>query len=51
MRTLAAALVLLLCTAGWAQDKSLTLYTSLAPAEPGPLALRGSLFIRGDAKR
>jgi hypothetical protein len=45
MRTLAAALVLLLCTAGWAQDKSLTLHTSLAP-EPGPLALRGSLFKR-----
>jgi iron(III) transport system substrate-binding protein len=38
MRTLAAALVLFFCTAGWAQDKSLTLYTSLAPTESGPLA-------------
>lgn len=31
-------LSLLLCAAGWAQDKSLTLYTSLAPTESGPLA-------------
>jgi iron(III) transport system substrate-binding protein len=38
MRTLAAALLLLLCTAGWAQDKSVVLYTSLAPTESGPLA-------------
>jgi iron(III) transport system substrate-binding protein len=38
MRTLAAALVLFFCTAAWAQDKSLTLYTSLAPTESGPLA-------------
>jgi iron(III) transport system substrate-binding protein len=39
MRTLAASLVLFFCTAGWAQDRSLTLYTSLAPTESGPLAL------------
>jgi iron(III) transport system substrate-binding protein len=43
MRTLRAALSffllsLALCAAGWAQDKSLTLYTSLAPTESGPLA-------------
>ena len=38
MKTLAAALVLFLCTAAGAQDKSLTLYTSLAPTESGPLA-------------
>jgi len=43
MKTLAAALSVLLlshflCAAGWAQDKSLTLYTSLAPTESGPLA-------------
>jgi iron(III) transport system substrate-binding protein len=43
MRTLRAALSffllsLVLCAAGWAQDKSLTLYTSLAPTESGPLA-------------
>jgi iron(III) transport system substrate-binding protein len=43
MRTpLAARLLFLctacLCTAGWAQDRSLTLYTSLAPTESGPLA-------------
>jgi iron(III) transport system substrate-binding protein len=38
MRTLAAALVLFLCTAASAQEKSLTLYTSLAPTESGPLA-------------
>src|SRR4029453_8072786 len=43
MKTLAAALSVFLvshflCTAGWAQDKSLTLYTSLAPTESGPLA-------------
>jgi iron(III) transport system substrate-binding protein len=43
MRTPLAALVLFLCTAcpctaGWAQDRSLTLYTSLAPTESGPLA-------------
>jgi iron(III) transport system substrate-binding protein len=38
MRTLAAALSIFLCTAAWAQDKSLTLYTSLAPTESGPLA-------------
>ena len=43
MRTpLAALLVFLctacLCTAGSAQDRSLTLYTSLAPTESGPLA-------------
>ena len=43
MRTPLAALSLfllwhLLCAAGWAQDKSLTLYTSLAPTESGPLA-------------
>jgi iron(III) transport system substrate-binding protein len=43
MRTPLAALVLFLCTAclctaGLAQDRSLTLYTSLAPTESGPLA-------------
>src|SRR4026209_2957764 len=38
MKTLAAALFLFLCTAVSAQDKSLTLYTSLAPTESGPLA-------------
>jgi len=43
MKTLAAALSVLLlshllCAASWAQDKSLTLYTSLAPTESGPLA-------------
>jgi iron(III) transport system substrate-binding protein len=43
MRTPLAALVLFLCTACLctltaAQDKSLTLYTSLAPTESGPLA-------------
>jgi iron(III) transport system substrate-binding protein len=38
MRTLAAAFALFLCTAAWTQDKSLTLYTSLAPTESGPLA-------------
>ena len=43
MRTLAAALAVFLwchflCAAAWAQDKSLTLYTSLAPTESGPLA-------------
>src|SRR4029077_20263972 len=43
MRTPLAALVLFLCTAclctaGSAQDRSLTLYTSLAPTESGPLA-------------
>jgi iron(III) transport system substrate-binding protein len=38
MKTPLAALLLLLCTASWAQDKSLTLYTSLAPTESGPLA-------------
>jgi iron(III) transport system substrate-binding protein len=43
MRTPRAALSffllsLFLCAAGWAQDKSLTLYTSLAPTESGPLA-------------
>jgi iron(III) transport system substrate-binding protein len=43
MRTLRAALSVFLlshflCAAGWAQDKSLTLYTSLAPTESGPLA-------------
>src|SRR5215510_5908225 len=43
MRTPLAALVLFLCSAclctvAWAQDKSLTLYTSLAPTESGPLA-------------
>jgi iron(III) transport system substrate-binding protein len=43
MKTLAAALSVFLlshfiCAAGWAQDKSLTLYTSLAPTESGPLA-------------
>jgi iron(III) transport system substrate-binding protein len=37
-KTAAAALFLVLCTAAWAQDKSLTLYTSLAPTESGPLA-------------
>ena len=43
MRTPLAALVVFLCTAclrapAWAQDRSLTLYTSLAPTESGPLA-------------
>jgi iron(III) transport system substrate-binding protein len=38
MRTLAAALFLFLCTAASAQDKSVSLYTSLAPTESGPLA-------------
>ncbi|HEY7240115.1 MAG TPA: extracellular solute-binding protein [Burkholderiales bacterium] len=43
MRTPLFALVLFvcsacLCAAGLAQDKSLTLYTSLAPTESGPLA-------------
>jgi iron(III) transport system substrate-binding protein len=43
MRTPLAALLLFLCTAclctaGLAQDRSLTLYTSLAPTESGPLA-------------
>jgi len=38
MKTLAAALFLFLCVAASAQDKSLTLYTSLAPTESGPLA-------------
>jgi iron(III) transport system substrate-binding protein len=43
MRTPLAALVLFLCTAclctaSLAQDRSLTLYTSLAPTESGPLA-------------
>src|SRR3954451_21297827 len=43
MRTPLAALVLLLCTAclcspGVAQERTLTLYTSLAPTESGPLA-------------
>src|SRR6185369_9166119 len=43
MRTPLAALVLFLCTAclcrpGLAQDRTLTLYTSLAPTESGPLA-------------
>ena len=43
MKTPLAALVLFLCTAclctaGLAQDRSLTLYTSLAPTESGPLA-------------
>jgi iron(III) transport system substrate-binding protein len=38
MKTLLAALFLFLCTAAGAQDKSLTLYTSLAPTESGPLA-------------
>lgn len=43
MRTPLAALLVFLCTAclcspGLAQDRSLTLYTSLAPTESGPLA-------------
>ena len=38
MKTLLAALSLLLCTAGWAQDKTVVVYTSLAPTESGPLA-------------
>jgi iron(III) transport system substrate-binding protein len=38
MKTLLAALFLFLCTAGWAQDKTVVLYTSLAPTESGPLA-------------
>src|SRR3954469_10815522 len=43
MRTPLAALLLFLCTAclcspGLAQDRTLTLYTSLAPTESGPLA-------------
>jgi len=39
VKSLAAALLLVLCSASWAQDnKSLTLYTSLAPTESGPLA-------------
>jgi iron(III) transport system substrate-binding protein len=43
MRTPLAALSVfllshLLCAPGWAQDRSLTLYTSLAPSESGPLA-------------
>jgi iron(III) transport system substrate-binding protein len=43
MRTPLAALALLLCTAclcrpGLAQERTLTLYTSLAPTESGPLA-------------
>ncbi|MFL6574544.1 MAG: extracellular solute-binding protein, partial [Burkholderiales bacterium] len=43
MRTPLAALVLFLCTGclcspGLAQDRTLTLYTSLAPTESGPLA-------------
>ena len=43
MRTPLPALLLFLCTAclctaGLAQDRSLTLYTSLAPTESGPLA-------------
>jgi len=38
MRTPLAALLLFLCTVGWAQDRTVTLYTSLAPTESGPLA-------------
>src|SRR4026207_165728 len=38
VKSVVAALFLVLCAASWAQDKSLTLYTSLAPTESGPLA-------------
>ena len=37
LRTL-LALFFVVCTAGWAQDKTVVLYTSLAPTESGPLA-------------
>jgi hypothetical protein len=43
MRTLAAAPVLFFCTAGCAQDESLTLYTSLYNTT--------NLFIRGEGNR
>jgi iron(III) transport system substrate-binding protein len=38
MRTLAAVALLFLCAASWAQDKTVVVYTSLAPTESGPLA-------------
>src|SRR2546423_10081255 len=39
MRTLFAVVVALICSsAAWAQDKTVLLYTSLAPTESGPLA-------------
>lgn len=37
MKTL-AAFFLCFCSLGWAQDKSVMLYTSLAPTESGPIA-------------
>jgi iron(III) transport system substrate-binding protein len=38
MRTLAASVLLFLCAAVWAQEKTVVVYTSLAPTESGPLA-------------
>jgi iron(III) transport system substrate-binding protein len=38
MRTLVCAAVLCVISTAWAQDKTVVLYTSLAPTESGPLA-------------
>jgi iron(III) transport system substrate-binding protein len=38
MKTLLASVLLVLCAATWAQEKTVTVYTSLAPTESGPLS-------------